>query len=131
MNEKQMQTTQNSDHSHSRDAASSLSLVQQEDDSGCGLACVAMLAKCTYAHARKIWLTHGGNEFAIEAVNSGTTWYQLCHLMEVMGVKIPQAWETPRIISIKGHPLLNNGHWVVVDGSGKIFDPANERNNHE
>lgn len=107
-------------------SAGSLSLVRQEDDSGCGLACVAMLAKCSYMHVRKIWLGLGGRDFDITAVNGGLSWYQLCHLMEVMAIKVPMPWETPRIIGVKGQPPLNNGHWVVVDESGKIFDPAND-----
>ena len=106
-------------------SSGSLTLVRQEDDAGCGIACVAMLAKCSYAQARKVWLSQGGREFEIAAVNGGLSWYQLCRLMEIMGVKIPMAWETPRIISVKAQPPLTSGHWVVVDESGRIFDPAN------
>ena len=109
-----------------------MKLVKQEDRSGCGIACCAMLEGCSYAKARELWLrdskgrgSRSEREWRLRSIGDGLDWYEICRLLESLGTRIPECWEAPRVISIRiSDEFKWLRHWVVVDDYGKILDPA-------
>jgi|19_taG_2_1085344.scaffolds.fasta_scaffold29913_3 hypothetical protein len=118
--------------SHSKSLKMPMKLVKQEDKSGCGIACCSMLAGCSYAMAREFWIEdpkgRGSNEdreWRLKSCGDGLDWYEICRLLDMLGVKVPECWETPRILSIRMSDDFDwLRHWVVVDDFGNILDPA-------
>jgi len=113
--------------------------VTQEDRSGCGLACVAMVAGMTYRQVRKIWLNCLlGDEGKLDTFGSGTTAGDLVNLLGHIGgftmtvgrknYHDGQWWSIADEVAewrIAEVPTKWGSHWVVKF-QGKTFDPAQE-----
>lgn len=64
-----------------------LKLVRQEDRSGCGLACVAMVTGMKYADVRRIWVEClSGDAAKLDRVGDGLTAGDLVNLLGYIGV---------------------------------------------
>ena len=106
--------------------------IKQEDKSGCGIACVAMVAGCSYSHAKTVWLSDAETseesdrrEWRLNSAGDGMDWYEVCGLLGLLNANIPKCWEVPRIISIRASKEFKwLRHWVVVDDFGNILNPA-------
>ncbi|ACE83010.1 cysteine peptidase family C39 domain-containing protein [Cellvibrio japonicus] len=114
-----------------------ISLIKQQDKTGCGLACVAMLAGIEYGRIKSIAQKHG---FLVKSKN-GEFYTSSSHLrcisdkvqsIEVVSlrrIKFSKIDELPdlAILSIDNLGVKNKWHWVVFerkrDGSVYIYDP--------
>jgi hypothetical protein len=100
-------------------------LVTQEDRSGCGIACVAMLSGRTYQQVRTVFLESGDREdkeLRLRAVGNGA------------GITPGEMFDLMRCFEIDPHvPVVGpvafsaktkfGRHLVVIDEHGKIHDP--------
>ena len=105
--------------------------ILQQDNTGCGLACVAMVAGTTYAKVKAAAIRLG---IASKGKPCYTVANDLARLMREFGKqsskeKMISRWQTfkhPSIVAINLNPKNGNWHWVVyvpgADG-GHVFDP--------
>jgi hypothetical protein len=106
--------------------------IRQEDRSGCGIACVAMVTGRSYDEVRSLFVKQFPYDsslcppdFGLKAVGNcaGTTAAQLAWLLEQLGtnenVEVCKAPKS-RIIAVKQEYGL---HWIVVDEHGNRHDP--------
>lgn len=110
----------------------SLRLVQQQDATGCGIACVAMVANKRYSEVRRLFdQYHRRNNHNADSCYA-TNAYQLSKLLRRIGVdhcvKQAQSWDQIDTTAIVGVDRGSGGyfHWVVaVRGSKRflILDP--------
>jgi hypothetical protein len=101
-----------------------MKLVRQVDRSGCGLACVAMLAGVSYDDVRRVWLEKcGGEAFKLSATGNGAglTQGDLMRLCEHFGVVMNFA-TAPTMVLVPGKPPWGS-HLIVIDADGNTFDP--------
>ena len=100
--------------------------VKQEDKSGCGLACIAMLANKSYDEVKKVYLDlfEGKEEKLINSGNgAGLTFGEmtdLFHHFNLPGVRLVNA---PCIVSVEGSGKNGLRHFIVVDSKGNVLDP--------
>ena len=93
--------------------------VQQEDRSGCVLACVAMLSGLSYAEVRSAWVGYSKRrEWRLCCLGAGLTAGERNALVIRLGVTI----DASRIRIVNVQPGIG-GHAVVVDDDGSIIDP--------
>jgi hypothetical protein len=95
-------------------------LVRQQDRSGCGIACVAMLARLTYEQVRAAYVGFSKRrEFNLIACGSGAgmRWGEVVALL--WRLRVP-----PSLDKIYIERREHGGHYVVIDSRGKVFDPA-------
>jgi hypothetical protein len=109
---------------------SKIKLISQEDRSGCGIACVAMVTGKTYKEVREVWIANGGDPWLLEAVGNGAGIRsdQIRELINELGT--PNGVK-PNII-IGSQPIIRTirgpmgWHFIVIDGDGDVFDPAGD-----
>ena len=105
-----------------------MKLVNQEDTTGCGIACLAMVAGSSYARAKQaIFKSRKPQKWY-------TFWPQLRRGMDQLGVIYEdRALRTSKLNKIKkraivgvgGGPRTPDSHWVVYDPqSGLVYDPS-------
>jgi hypothetical protein len=105
-----------------------MKLIDQEDPTGCGIACVAMVAASSYARAKRaIFMNRKPKKWY-------TFWPQLRRGMDHLGVEYEdRALRTTKLETIKrtaivgvgGGPCTPDSHWVVYDPrSGLVYDPC-------
>lgn len=107
--------------------------VIQEDPTGCGIACIAMLVKEPYSYVKKILLK---NYFFENSNVFYTNSSDLRIGMEIFGIKSKKAraikyWSTIKdlsIVAINYSEKSNTWHWVIYvpDNVGKydyVIDP--------
>ena len=101
-------------------------LIRQRDETGCGLACVAMLANTSYASVRS-------DEFGDDAMYAMTTQelirvlrnYGMFPAKKLMPLGKKRLRELPgnAVLAVK-QPHRRNWHWVVWDyARQRILDP--------
>lgn len=106
--------------------------VKQEDPTGCGLACIAMLADSTYAHVKNLAIEQLGFD------NSGTLYTGTKHLRDLannfkIGLgkkrrKFKAFNDLPEIaiLAINYKEESNTWHWVVYRRTSNdefVYDP--------
>jgi len=118
-----------------------MNLILQEDEKGCGLACVAMICGHTYQEAKAKVVPHcWGGQFthydAFEYFNlhgfSYQHWYRHTRFIlpehdSIFPERSPWPIATP---FADFHMLLTRGdigHWVAMDFTGEIYDPVRGR----
>jgi ABC-type bacteriocin/lantibiotic exporter with double-glycine peptidase domain len=104
--------------------------ILQEDTTGCGLACVAMVTGSTYAKVKAAAIRLG---IAARGEPCYTVANDLARLMREFGMhpskeKMITSWPPLKHPSIVAINLQKNGnwHWVVYvpgDDGGHVFDP--------
>jgi ABC-type bacteriocin/lantibiotic exporter with double-glycine peptidase domain len=104
--------------------------VQQEDEEGCGIACVAMVTGKTYRQTKKFFL---GRVFLPTETNPHTRHYQLRRALQKLRIATEKRafrnWRSVENLSIVPINRRQDGgwHWVVYipnDGRPYILDPA-------
>jgi ABC-type bacteriocin/lantibiotic exporter with double-glycine peptidase domain len=107
--------------------------VQQEDENGCGIACVAMVTGKTYPHAKKFFLEQ---VYLPTDRKPHTRHYQLCRALRKLRIATQKRafrnWCSIERLSIVPINRRQDGgwHWIVyVPNSGHpyILDPAPEK----
>lgn len=99
--------------------------VMQENRSGCGIACVAMLCGKTYQEVKSAWLGMGGIPELLDSAGNGAgiTVQDIDELLRFYEVQ--QDWiEAPRIVRIQQPDYDWMYHFVVIDEKGAVLDPA-------
>ena len=110
-----------------------VSLVRQEDDTGCGVACVAMILDCSYPEARDLLF---GRRFAGWTYDTRTK--DLVRVLRSRGAKVSRRlkrsqgrWELlPALCIVKVIPEQcgsRGWHWVVFARGVRrwvVLDPA-------
>lgn len=98
--------------------------VYQQDRSGCGIACAAMIAGVDYATARAAWVGYSRKrERRLYTLGAGLT------RDEINALLIRLKWCRGTFYFRRYLHLVNvqpgiGGHWVVTDGWYRTFDPA-------
>lgn len=103
----------------------------QDDATGCGLACVAMIAGATYAEAKKVALDSGILKLQKTFY---TTSNNLIRLLECFDIKAKigrkvSYWssiQSVSIVAINFREGSNSWHWVVYvpdENQGYVLDP--------
>ncbi|NWK59845.1 hypothetical protein HYI04_10685 [Acinetobacter sp. SwsAc2] len=107
--------------------------VIQEDSTGCGIACIAMVAGISYAEAKQITLN---NEILKKSVkNFYTTTKDLVNVLNSIGIESSKGrkvryWSSINTISIVGINFLettDTWHWVLFipnEDTGYVLDPS-------
>ena len=107
--------------------------VIQEDSTGCGIACIAMVAGISYAEAKQITLN---NEILKKSVkNFYTTTKDLVNVLNSIGIESSKGrkvryWSSINTISIVGINFLettDTWHWVLFipnKDTGYVLDPS-------
>jgi ABC-type bacteriocin/lantibiotic exporter with double-glycine peptidase domain len=98
--------------------------VKQQDVSGCGIACVAMMAgeHVTYQMVRDVWMNNlNGKEERITR-GDGLRIFEVQDLAHMFGVK-SFPYVAPTIIQIDSKSG-RGGHYVVLTKEGTILDPS-------
>lgn len=107
--------------------------VIQEDSTGCGIACIAMVAGISYAEAKQITLN---NEILKKSVkNFYTTTKDLVNILNSIGIESSKGrkvryWSSINTISIVGINFLettDTWHWVLFipnEDTGYVLDPS-------
>lgn len=110
--------------------------VYQQDDTGCGIACVAMLVNKTYFEVKDYVLSNG--IISNDTNYFGTTFKQIATILNGLGMKAFsrrkfKKWSNiPAKVAIASTNYANcgNWHWVVfvrdIDGC-YIYDPNKPR----
>lgn len=105
--------------------------ILQEDATGCGLACVAMIVGETYADVKKVALE---NEILEEKRTFYTTSSDLINLLDHFNLKAKRGkrvsdWSSIQslsIVAINYKENIDSWHWVVYvpdDKHGYVLDP--------
>jgi ABC-type bacteriocin/lantibiotic exporter with double-glycine peptidase domain len=108
--------------------------VRQEDEAGCGIACVAMITGKTYQQARRFFLER---VFLPTDRKPHTRHYQLCRALRKLGIanekRLFQKWRSIETLSVI--PINRRSdtgwHWVVFVPNGArpyILDPMPGKN---
>ncbi|HAV2807924.1 cysteine peptidase family C39 domain-containing protein [Acinetobacter baumannii] len=103
----------------------------QEDSTGCGIACVAMVAGLTYNEAKQIALD---NQILKSKKNFYTRSNDVANFLNFLGIKSQNSrkvchWEsikTLSIVAINYREATDNWHWVVYipnENKGFVLDP--------
>lgn len=107
--------------------------VIQVDSTGCGIACIAMVAGISYAEAKQITLN---NEILKKSVkNFYTTTKDLVNVLNSIGIESSKGrkvryWSSINTISIVGINFLettDTWHWVLFipnEDTGYVLDPS-------
>ena len=94
--------------------------LNQIDQAGCGLACVAKISGARYGHVKKVALRQ-----RLWSPASGMTAPQLCALLADFGRPVTRVTRTSAllgqaaVVRTRGYQL---DHWVVFEG-GEFWDP--------
>lgn len=104
--------------------------IKQEDENGCGVAAVAMLAGVTYEEARAVVYPSGRSrltktkEFHDALIKLGRR--PLSERRIGFGSKTPDDLDAEALIYVKmGKKGQGNGHWIVWDNAAReLRDPS-------
>ena len=101
--------------------------IQQQDVSGCGIACLSMLSGKTYQMVRNVFLGMGAigqtakvQADKITAIGGGITAGEMADLSAQLGITAQLPAVAPCVVSIKTE---FGGHYVIITKEGKILDP--------
>lgn len=99
--------------------------VRQEDRSGCGIACVAMLCRKTYQEMKAAWVGLGGDISLLTSAGNGAgiTTDDIDALLDFFEIN-RDAYTAPKIVRIQSPDYDWMHHFVVVDEKGNILDPS-------
>ncbi|MEE9448385.1 MAG: cysteine peptidase family C39 domain-containing protein [Arenicellales bacterium] len=110
---------------------SQIRLVKQKDDTGCGIACAAMVANCSYEKAKRMLMKQEGWKKLNRKVYTRAR--HIKPLLNKLGLKCEikksKSWKDYDGLSIVGVNSDEDGyfHWVVVIKDKKhflIIDPS-------
>lgn len=107
--------------------------VIQQDSTGCGIACIAMVAGISYSEAKRITLNNRILKKSVK--NFYTTTKDLVNILNSIGIESSKGrkvryWSSINTISIVGINYLettNTWHWVVFipnEDNGYVLDPS-------
>jgi hypothetical protein len=110
--------------------------IEQVDKGGCGIAALAMLLGVTYARMREMapqLCGHCGVDEPIMYDVLAENGYAVQRLErmrasdeENRAVWPPKPWAKKHLVCVMQSPEDSVSHWVVMDGRGNVYDPADK-----
>ncbi len=104
--------------------------VLQEDNDGCGPACLAMIAGWTYAEAVKLWPKLNFRR------NGGLSRVSLDRALARLGYAVCRREDTRRpfgevhLVEIQDESMVKKKqgwHWVILLADGTVYDPGHAK----
>ncbi len=105
--------------------------VKQKDPLGCGIAAVATVAGMTYDEVCAVWIAKcGGHMNRLRTIPQsdvaprGLNHLEVEALLVAVGARADVRMTFGPIIRLTTQSQGGPGHWIVIDGTGAVHNPA-------